>query len=263
MSYMTISSRNNDKIKRVCSLQNSASARKKEGAFVLEGLRLCRDAALNNVEASEVYFTQKCLDKFCEDIELIIAHSKAAYLVTDDVFDKMSDTESTQGIITVIDICNVENITKIDAKGRYVACENVSNPSNLGAIARTAEALGVSGMLLFGNCCDRFNPKALRASMGAMLRLDINLFSDVNQGLKTLSELGLKTYASVVSNADCDVTDIDFTDGSVIFIGNEANGLSNEVIDNCDTSITISIKGKSESFNASVAAAILLWELMK
>lgn len=263
MSYLTISSKSNDKIKRVCSLQRSASARKKEGAFVLEGLRLCRDAALNNVYASELYFTQKCLDKCPEDVELIIAHSKNAYLVSDDVFDKMSDTESTQGIITVIDTANVEKSVKIDIKGRYVACENVSNPSNLGAIARTAEALGVSGMLLFGNCCDRFNPKALRASMGAMLRLDVISYDDVKSGVSALRELGLKTYASVVSNADCDVSDVDFTDGSVIFIGNEANGLSDDVIDNCDSSVTISIKGKSESFNAAVAAAILLWELMK
>lgn len=263
MSYMTITSRNNDKIKRVCSLQGSASARKKEGAFVLEGLRLCRDAALNNVEASEVYFTKKCLDKFPKDIELIIAHSKTAYLVTDEVFLKMSDCESSQGIITVIAISGIDKSAKIDAKGRYVACENISNPSNLGAIARTAEALGVSGMLLFGNCCDLYNPKALRASMGAMLRLDVISFDNAKSGVETLSSLGLKTYASVVSNADSDVTDIDFKDGSVIFIGNEANGLSDEVIDCCDTSITISIKGKSESFNASVAAAILLWELMK
>ncbi len=263
MSYMTISSKNNDKIKRVCNLQRSASARKKEGAFVLEGLRLCRDAAYNNIDALELYFTQKCLERAREDVEFIIAHSETAYLVTDDVFNKMSDTDSSQGIITVVDTNKLKNCFDLDPKGRYVACENVADPSNLGAIARTSEALGVTGMLLFGRCCDRFNPKVLRASMGAMLRLKVIDFESVDVGFDELSKLGIRTYASVVSDADCSVSDVDFEDGCVMFIGNEANGLTDELVAKCSRRVTIPIKGKAESFNAAAAAAILLWELMK
>ena len=141
MSYLTITSKNNDRVKRVCLLAASPVQRRKQGLFVLEGLRLCRDAAQNGVRASEVYFRKDVADKFSDDLNLLINSADSAFLVGDDVFEKMSATESSQGVISVIDASALPNGCEPSASGRYVACENIADPSNLGAIARTAEAL--------------------------------------------------------------------------------------------------------------------------
>ena len=263
MNFQPITSKNNDRVKQVCLLMRSASARREFGRFALEGLRLCRDAALNGRQADELYFTQKALDKFPEDIELIAAHSSSAYLVGEDVFDKMSQTDSAQGVLTVLPITKAGSVANLDAKGRYVACADVADPGNLGAISRTAEALGVDGMLLFGNCCDPNNPKALRASMGALLRLPVIRLDCVHDGMSALKEMGFELYASVVDSDAEVVQNAGFHDGCAVFVGNEANGLTDEIVTLCDRRITIPISGRAESFNAAAAAAILLWELMK
>lgn len=263
MKFQSITSKNNDRVKQVCFLMRSASARREYGQFALEGLRLCRDAALNGLQADELYFTQKALDKFTADVELIAAHSSNAFLVSDDVFDKMSQTDSAQGVLSVMPVSATCSVSDLDPQGRYVACADLADPGNLGAISRTAEALGVDGMLLFGNCCDPYNPKALRASMGALLRVPMIRFDNFSNGISSLKNLGLETYASVVDLDAETVQNAGFHDGCVVFVGNEANGLTDEIISLCDRRITIPINGRAESFNAAAAAAILLWELMK
>lgn len=263
MRYIAITGRNNDRIKHVCALLRSASARRECGQFVLEGLRLCRDAAVNGCRADSLFFTQKAFDKNAEDLALLSEHAQRAYLVSEDVFAKMSETDSSQGVLSVLPFLAEDEPAALNPCGRYVACENLSDPGNLGAIARTAEALGADGMLLFGHCCDRYNPKALRASMGALLRVPMLPCPKVEEGVAALKAAGLELYASVVDSRAEPIQRAGFHDGSVVFIGNEANGLSDTVTELSDRRITIPIRGRSESFNAAAAAAILLWELMK
>lgn len=263
MDFMPISSKNNERVKQICALMRSSSERKEKGLFVLEGLRLCRDAAYNGVNAEELYFTQRALDKYPQDIVLIAEHSARSYLVSEDVFAKMSQTDSAQGVMTILQNRDPLSIADLDKRGRYVACAEVADPGNLGAIARTAEALGVDGMLLLGSCCDLYNPKALRASMGALLRLPTVSVGDTAEGVERLRVSGFEVFASVVDADAESVLEVDFSEGSVVIIGNEANGISESVVELCDRRVTIPIKGRAESFNAAAAAAILLWELMK
>ena len=258
-----IASKSNERVKRVCRLGRSASARRESGLFVLEGLRLCCDAALNGVVAEEVYLTDRVREKFPDEAALLEGACRALFVVEEDVFAKMSDTESAQGVLSVIATDALPPAPPLDPAGRFVACESVADPANLGAIARTAEALGVSGMLLFGACCDRFNPKALRASMGALLRLPAYGFADTQEGLETLASLGVERYAAVVDPDAQPISKAAFHDGSAVFIGNEANGLTPDLVAACERRITIPIAGRAESFNAAAAAAITLWELMK
>ena len=249
-----IASRSNDRVKRVCRLVRSASERRESRLFVLEGLRLCCDAAQNGVVAEEVYVTDRFREKYPEECALLESKSRAVFAVDEPVMTKMSDTDSSSGVMSVISLDAVAVSPALNASGRYVALETVADPANLGAIARTAEALGVSGLLLFGSCCDRFNPKALRASMGALLRLPVYDCDSV----EALKAAGLELYATVVDPAALPIAQAGFHAGSVVFIGNEANGLSQEVITACDKRITIPIAGRSESFNAAAAAAITL-----
>ena len=261
MGFEYITSKSNDKIKRVSLLIRSASERKKQGVFVLEGLRLCNDAFLNGIVSDELYFTQEVYDKYTQDIDNLIKNTKKAYCVTKDVISKISDTNSSQGVIQVIDVCNVSNKVTVDIKGRYIACENVSDPSNLGAIARTAEALGLSGLVLIDHCCDVYNPKAMRASMGSLLRLPIIYFDDIADLYNCCLDNQMRLIASVVHGDSIEIKSFEFKDGDIIIIGNEANGMSDKAISLCNEKITIDIKGRAESFNAAVAASIIMWEL--
>ena len=136
------------------------------------------------------------------------------------------------------------------------------DPGNLGTTLRTAEALGIRSVFLLGEGCDLFSPKALRASMGAVFRLSLVLERDPKR-LKTLLE-GYTLHAAVPDSGATPVTEIDFSTGlHAILIGNEGNGLTEETISLCHDRITIPMRGRAESLNASAAANILLWELCR
>lgn len=259
-----ITAKDNKKIKETVKLFSSSKQRKVSGLFVLEGVRLCTDAVNSGIKIKIVFFTESAKEKYDESVSLLVNKAEEAYLVTNDVFAKISDTVSPQGVIAVCVMPDIESTRDIISAGeRYIACENVSDPSNLGAISRTAEALGVSGMILIGNCCDPFGPKAQRASMGSMLRLPLFHFDDIDSFYEFSKCKNLTLFASVVDK-DAEKLNLNkFKNGDVIIIGNEGNGLSARAKDICDRRITIPIIGRAESFNAASAAAILMWELMK
>ena len=144
--------------------------------------------------------------------------------------------------------------------GKYVALENINDPANLGAISRTAEALGADGLILSSGSCDPYSPKALRASMGTLLRMPIFVFGDFAAEMKSC---GLKFYACVPSAADESISNVKFLPGCAVMIGNEANGLTEETKAAAHKKITVPMRGRAESLNAAAAAAIAVWEMMK
>ncbi len=224
---------------------------------MIEGLRLCRDAAENGYQFECLLFTKEALDKHEDTLVFLSRNAQNSYLLSKTAFDKISDTKTPQGIICICK--NLSRAEKIKPKGRYIALQNLSDPSNLGAISRTAEALSISGLILSPDCCDPYSPKSLRASMGALLRLPIIRTENFSQDL--LSS-GLTLYSCVVTPDAMSVTDVDFSEGSVSIIGNEANGLTKEIID-ISTPITIKMTGRAESLNAAVAASIVMWEMKR
>ncbi|MBQ8551080.1 MAG: RNA methyltransferase [Clostridia bacterium] len=254
--FTKITSKDNSLIKLISQLNNSGRSRKEHGLFVIEGLRLCRDAAENGYEFETLVISETAQEKYGDDILLLLKQAKKAYLVTDSVFTKISDTKSPQGIICLVKREDAKH--NIDPRGRYIALENVSDPSNLGAVARTAEAFDISGIIVSSNGCDPFAPKSLRASMGALLRLPVIVLDDFVSELKSS---GLSLYACVVTEA-LSVTEASFADGCAALIGNEANGLTGEAIA-AATPITIKMTGRAESLNAAVAASIVMWEMQR
>lgn len=256
--FKTITSRENSLIKLASLLRDSSKARRQNGLFIIEGLRICSDAIDNGIEFDKLIISETAMQKYNDEIICFSKNANECFCVPDSLFKKISDTSSPQGIIAIckMKICN----KNIDKKGRYIALENISDPSNLGAISRTAEALGVSGIIISDDSCDPYSPKALRASMGTLLRLPIIFIEDF---AKNISEIGLKTYSFVLDDKAMMIDDIDFGDSSVIIIGNEANGITEDTKKISDYLVKIPIKGKAESLNASVAAAIGMWEMMK
>ena len=257
-NFKTITSKDNSLIKLVCALQSSANTRKEHNLFVLEGLRICDDAFSCGVKFDKLIVSDTAFKKYETAVNDFTKNTVECYKVPDSLFKKISDTTSPQGIIVLAQM--PYKSCEIDKNGRYIALENINDPSNLGAISRTAEALGVSGMILSSGGCDPYSPKSLRASMGTLLRMPIIWFDDFSKDIKNC---GLKSYACVVDNDAKSITDVSFGDGSVVMIGNEANGLTEETKTFANERITIKMSGKAESLNAATAAAISIWEMMK
>ena len=140
--------------------------------------------------------------------------------------------------------------------------ENVQDPSNLGAISRTAEALGIDGAVLI-SCCDVFNPKALRSSMGSLFRLPFVRISSVDELFAFAEDNGMKTVATVVDSSADKINEADLSGGVFLIIGNEGNGIQKTTAERSDLRVTIPMKGRAESLNAAMASCIAMWEVLK
>ena len=258
-----LTAKTNEKIKAAVSVRDSAKVRREQHLFFLEGARLCGDAAENSVEIVRSFFTSQALNKYASQTEKIIAKSKECYLITDELAMKLSDTQNSQGVFCVCKEAEKQADTdKIRPDGKYILLENVQDPSNLGAISRTAEAIGIDGMIVCGGC-DIYNPKALRASMGSALRLNILNCSDAVELIENMNRIGIKTLASTPQKDSVVITDVDMNGGVCCVVGNEGNGITPETMSACTCKVTIPMRGRAESLNASTAAAILIWEMMR
>lgn len=258
-----IISRSNEKIKAAALLAASAKTRRETGLFLLEGARLCADAAMSGARIMQAFLTAQAMEKYATYTQSVIENTCACYEITPEVGSKLTDTLSTQGVFCVCSMLDsVQSANKIDPNGRYAALENIQDPANLGAICRTAEALGVSGLIINGGC-DIYNPKALRAAMGASLRMHIIETENLPELLMSAARQGVLTIAAIVSGEGARGTEILKTPGGVIcVIGNEGAGVTQSVLDACAERVAIPMKGTAESLNASACAAILMWELM-
>ena len=255
-----ITSRNNDLIKYIKKLSTSRKARFQEKKFVLEGARLSFDV-LNSFYQPDVFLiTEKAAEKYEKQLADMIKIADSAYFISEEVAEKLAETENTQGVFCV---CNIPNGTnRLVLNQKYIALDHLQDPSNLGALIRTAEALGINGAICH-KCCDIYNPKALRASMGSILRLPVILSDDLVSDMKAARKQGFSFFATVPNDNAEDITKIDFPASSVIIIGNEGNGISEEVKAAADKLVTINMLGRTESLNASMAGAIAMWEMLR
>ena len=252
-----ITSKTNQLVKDTKKLMTSSRERKQNSLFVLEGARLCFDVLNSVYEVKTVLITDNAYEKYKENADKLIEKAEGAYLISDDVAAKLGDTQNSQGIFA---ICRMrENGESFSDK--MLALDNVQDPANIGAVFRTAEALGIKAVIVY-NCCDLFNPKTLRASMGGVLRLNVIESGDLEETLNKLKG-EYKIYSTVPVSGAMSITNIDFSNKTVCVIGNEANGVEENIKALSDELITIPMKGNAESLNAGVAAAITMWEMLR
>ena len=261
---ITITSKDNAAVRRAARLMNSARERRKSGLIICEGARLCSDATDSGVEVEELFCTPPAMEKYADYLEKLIQTAGDVYEIIDEIAKKISDTESTQGVFIVAKSPAVESdLNQLKTTGQYVLLENLQDPSNVGAIFRTAEALGVDGIILTEGCASCFSPKALRAGMGAMFRIPIFLSKNAPADMALAAERNMRPMAAVPREGAADVTGIRFFKGAIMCIGNEGNGLSEALIEACPEKVTIPMNGRAESLNAATAAAILMWEMIR
>jgi TrmH family RNA methyltransferase len=259
MCMEKITSKTNNIIKDTKRLFSSSKSRHEQNLFVLEGARLCFDVLNSLYSVDTVLYTEELYAKYSDKVDSLVKISDRAYVITKEIADKLSDTTNPQGIFVVAKIMDT---SREITRGKIIALDNVQDPSNVGAIIRSAEALGIDGIITY-NSCDIFNPKTIRATMGSILRMNIIDTENLEDCLSSLKGNGFKIYATVPdSNAD-KINDVDFSSDVVCVIGNEANGVEENIKSIADRMITIPMLGRAESLNASVAGAITMWEMVR
>lgn len=263
-----IESMANGQIKRIQKLMKQAKARKQEKTFVVEGWKMVKEALVRNlvlrlyVKQSEEKTYQQLLADEKEKWEKIPAE-----IVSDGVFRELSDTVTPQGILAMVKMpeYDKENICEGNAGGVYeeaklLILEDIQDPGNMGTILRTAEGAGMSGVLLSKGCVDVFNTKVVRATMGALFRVPFYVCEELKDEVKHLQQKGFTFYAAHLQGKE-DYTAESYQGKLGILIGNEANGLTEELADMAEKKVKIPMEGELESLNAAVSAALFAYEI--
>ena len=261
---MTVTSKDNQWVKEWRRLNDSAKYRRESGLFAIEGARLCADALRSNVPLQAVLYTSSALAAYGNVVEPLLAAADTAVEISPELSRYMGDTMNPQGVFCIAKMLdNSLIIDKINIIGTYSALEDIQDPGNMGTVIRTAEALGMDGILLSDGCCDIYNPKVLRASMGGVFRMPLMRVGDMAQAVVALQEKGLTAFACVVDADATPITEVEMGKGAVALIGNEGNGLRADTVAACKHRVTIPMAGRAESLNASMAAGIILWEMCR
>lgn len=259
---MDITSKENPKIKELAALVSSRDKRSESGHFVIEGQRLCLDAAKSGVEIDGLYLTEEALDKLGQEYNTIAKCCLNVYTISADIAKKISDTKTPQGIFALCSIPSSKKLEDIDSAKGIMLLSSLQDPGNLGTILRSCEALGLGGVIVSEDCPDLYSPKVLRASMGGVFRLPVVVVPDIKEAITNLIAQGVSVYASALDDDSRPVGELSLK-GCGVVIGNEGSGLDQAVIDCCSGKLIIPITSESESLNAAVAAAIFAWEIVR
>lgn len=250
-----ITSTSNPQVKEIMQLQKKSKLRRERGVFVAEGMKMVSEAPAGRIERCWISesFARKHPDF---PLPAGVPVQEAA----DHVFAAMSDTQTPQGILAVIRCAeaSLEDLLKAPDP-LLMVLENIQDPGNLGTVMRTGEGAGITGIIMSSDCADIYNPKVIRSTMGSIYRVPFCHSADLCGALDRIKETGITVYAAHLKGSQY-YTENDYTKPSAFLIGNEGNGLKQEIADRAGTYIKIPMEGHVESLNAAVSAAILMYE---
>ena len=274
-----ITSRQNRRIVELVKLDDRR-AREKTRSFRFDGVKLLCEAIRRGVELDSVFLRAGTADKVAERVQELYGYALSEvgcpiFGVEDSLFEKISQENAPDGVITVAKyIDKSHNFNIIYKEDDLIArkdapillLESVRDPLNVGAIIRSAAALGVGRLIMSADCADLYHPRTLRAAMGPLFSMPVTRVEDLPGTVKALRASGRRIYAAALDDtavrlgsSELDGERAGHPVGAVI--GNEGHGLSPEVIAACDKSVYIPMEADTESLNAGVAAALIMWEL--
>lgn len=252
-----ITSTGSSQVKHVLGLLSKAKERREYGEYVVEGIRMVSEVLSSDLV--KIYISES-FSKNCE-----YKYDKAiTEVVSDNVYNHMSDTKTPQGIMAVVKMkrYTLSDVLGKDRKGSapLVLCvENLQDPGNLGTIIRMGEAAGATGVVISSNSVDIYNPKTIRSTMGSIFRMPYVIAGSFTDTLGQLQKEGVKLYAAHLKGSS-DYTHIDYTGGTAFLIGNEGNGLTSQAVLAADCLVKIPMSGEVESLNAAIACTVLAFE---
>lgn len=250
-----ITSVSNAQVKNVILLNQKAKARREQGLFVAEGRKMFGEAPKDWV--SKVYVTEA----LSGDEELMKKVSEYPHeIVADSVFKQMSDTQTPQGILTVLKKPSYTLEDVLQGENPLVmVLEDLQDPGNAGTIIRTGEGAGICGVILTRTSVDVTNPKVIRSTMGSIYRIPFIYVEDVVSLKQIFEERKIRSYAAHLLGKNS-YDGESYLGGTAFFIGNEGNGLTDAAAEAADCLIRIPMCGKVESLNAAMASGILMYE---
>lgn len=251
-----IESKDNPRFKEILRIRQHHAKDPDSGIFI-EGLRLCMDALLSNVVFETVivsrnYLSQMEMALFGETTEIIV--------MPDFLFEKLCSTDHPQGIAAIVKSPVLFHLKDIDIhpQDKFLLCESIQDPGNLGSIIRSADAFGFTGILFTQDTVDPFNEKVLRSSMGSAFHIRLILMDAILDAISFLKKNGVTTYAAHLEGREIS-RNWHFQLPCAIVMGNEGQGILEETAKSCDQRIRIPMTGNAESLNVSNAAAILCY----
>lgn len=259
---MDITSIHNERIKFVKRLHRR-QFRDQHGLFIAEGIRLVEDMTQTN-NIREVYYINKLLEtnRGKRLVSAVKEQGIASYSCSDHVFSEICATENTQGVLAVVkQPLPITDWLHSITQGIVLVIDRIQDPGNLGSILRTALATAIDGIWLVKGTVDLFNPKVVRASMGAVCQVPYTVMS-FEECITYAQDLGLELIISDTKGA-VEYYNCDFSKPIALVIGNEANGVSHYFTDRATQRVYIPQSGCVESLNAAVAAAVLLYEVIR
>ncbi|WP_297817511.1 RNA methyltransferase [uncultured Lactobacillus sp.] len=249
---LEINSVNNPKIKEIRKLQQK-KYRKQENKYIIEGFHLVQEALMNHIQYDFILASQKALNKIEDEFEV---DSKKVIVINDVICGHLSSTKTSQEIFMVLPI-NQPKHYSFDY-GKWVVLDNLTDPGNVGTIIRTADAAGFDGVILSKESVDLYNPKVQRSMQGSQFHIQI-IQMPILTALSNMQQNGLPIYVSLLDKNAKQLNNCPLVPQLALVIGNEAHGVSEQVIKLADKKIYIPIKGKAESLNAAVAAGIMIY----
>lgn len=244
-----LSSRQNKTIAHLRKLGTDKAYRHACGEGICDGIKLLREALMWGVELVSVFWLGES--------EMTLPEGVKEYSLSSELMDYASPLKNSPGPIFTFRMPDWDKT----GPGRCLVLETIQDPGNLGTILRTANALSMDSVILTGDCADVYNPKTVRAAMGAVFRQRV--FTMTRKEMRDyLSSKGMKLYGAALSDKSRDIRLVEL-EGCAVAIGSEGKGLSKEFLELCDGEIIIPMNEQCESLNAGVAAAIVMWELCR
>lgn len=270
-----IVSRQNRRVVDLCKLEDR-KARQAQRRFRFDGIKLFCEAVEREAPLICIFLRQRSAGKVEARFTQLTGRSPdtvrcPAYLLADELFDKISQENAPDGIICVAEYIDrfhkMYIIKKEDALdlpgGPVLLLESVRDPLNVGAIIRSAAALGIEHLMISEDCADLYHPKTLRAAMGPLFSMPVTRVDDLAAAVERITASGRRVFAAALDETAVKLGETPFQRGDCVVIGNEGHGLSEGLIKACTRSIYIPMQAGTESLNAGVAAALLMWELCK
>lgn len=253
-----ITSTGNPQIKDLVQLQKKSKLRNERNIFIVEGIKMFLEAPRDRIE--KVYISESLYNRKKQELNL---SNLKVEILSDKVYSHVSDTKTPQGILCIVRQreVTIEELLRQE-NPHFMILDNLQDPGNLGTIVRTAEGAGVTGVIMSKETVDIYNPKTIRSTMGSVYRMPFLYVEDLIELLKKLKEKNIKTYAAHLQGENF-YDEENYKTACAFLIGNEGNGLREEIAEQADIWVKIPMHGQVESLNAAIASSILMFEVCR
>ncbi|MBE6536197.1 MAG: RNA methyltransferase [Ruminococcaceae bacterium] len=271
MNKEVISSRQNPLVKFVCGLAEKKN-RRESGLFRFDGIKLLGEALSSDVKIKYVVCKSPMNDVLRRVVDTALSEGRitpdTVLEVSDSVFEKMSEEKAPEGVITVAHaLSSLHEVGEFipSKEKKILIAESLRDPGNLGTVMRSCYALGIDRLIITDDCADIYNPKTIRAAMGAVFKMRTQSV-EAEMLPSFIGELvgdGRRVYATALAENSRNIGEIRLAAGDCFVIGNEGHGLTDGVIRACSDCVIIPMREDAESLNAAAAASICIWETVR